>query len=216
MSIRQKTLDAIKAAALSIAVQRIGEDGRIGSAMSEGPFLEELKRLLPADFVTVISPPRAPRDLIVNGMRFNLKLTDCHTADNAASKPSLFWSITGQEYPYSSNWNDFLQKFQEAAAAGHVKKEREPMTEYHYLVKNKKTGEVLVKSVFDIHTYVSNASNDLQINWANEFAHPDYVAPDYMAKVQELLGAIQRSVREMIQRTEKFATADFGAILSSA
>ena len=209
----QETIAAIVTTARSIAVQRIGEDGRIGSAMSERPFLEELKRLLPPTYDVQISPPRAACDVMINGIRINAKLTDCKTSDNAANKPSLFWSITGEQYPYSSNWNQFLEKLMAAKAAGKIKAERDPMTEYHYLAKNKTTGEVLLKSVFDIHTYVSNPSNDLQINWGNEFAHADYVAPAYKRKVVELLGAIQRSVREMIERTQSFANAKFDELL---
>ena len=209
----QETIAAIKATAASIQVERIGEDGRIGSAMSEKPFLEELKRRLPTTYQVDISPPRAACDVMINGIRINAKLTDCKTADNAANKPSLFWSITGEQYPYSSNWNQFLEKLMAAKAAGKIKAERDPMTEYHYLAKNKTTGEVLLKSVFDIHTYVSNPSNDLQINWGNEFAHADYVAPDYKKKVAELLGAIQHSVREMISRTQSFANAKFDELL---
>jgi hypothetical protein len=209
----QETIAAIKAAAASIQVERIGEDGRIGSAMSEKPFLEELKRRLPPTYQVDLPRARAPQDVIINGIRINAKLTDCKTSDNAANKPSLFWSITGEQYPYASNWNHFLEKMVAAKAAGKIKAERDPMTEYHYLAKNKTTGEVLLKSVFDIHTYVSNPSNDLQINWGNEFAHADYVAPDYKKKVAELLGAIQRSVREMISRTQSFANAKFDELL---
>jgi hypothetical protein len=48
------------------------------------------------------------------------------------------------------------------------------MTEYHYLVINKNTNEMLLKSIFDIHTYKSNPCNDLQINWDNEFKNIEY------------------------------------------
>ena len=67
-----------------------------------------------------------------------------------------------------------------------------------------------MKSIFDIHTYVSNASNDLQINWKNEFLYSKYYTNDidYMKKVKELLISIQTSVKDMIERTKRFAYDD--------
>ena len=73
-----------------------------------------------------------------------------------------------------------------------------------------------MKPIFDIHTYVSNASNDLQINWKNEFAYSEYHTEeaDYLKKVQSLLVCIQKSVKEMIERTKRFAEADVGSLLT--
>jgi hypothetical protein len=75
---------------------------------------------------------------------------------------------------------------------------------------------VILKPIFDIHTYVSNASNDLQINWKNEFAQSEYRTEDadYTKKVHSLLVCIQKSVREMIDRTKRFADADMSALLN--
>ena len=91
---------------------------------------------------------------------------------------------------------------------------RDKSTEYHYLVKNKINGDVLFKSIFDIHTYISNPSNDLQINWKNEFENIKYKTRDdnYLEKVKELILTIQKSVKEMISRTKEFADADIGEI----
>jgi hypothetical protein len=204
----------------SIDIRKAGLDGRIDSAMQEGPFLTEVKRLLLIDhpeWDIVISPPRAACDFMVNSIRINLKLTDCKTSDNSMNKPSIYYSITGlTTYPYSSNWNDFLDKLLEAKNKNQIKLVRDKTTEYHYLVKNKITGDAIVKPVFDIHTYVSNPSNDLQINWKNEFANAAYELQeeDYSKKVYELLLCIQKSVQEMIGRTKKFAEADFKPILN--
>jgi hypothetical protein len=206
--------------AKSIDIRKVAADGRIDSAMQEVPFLTEVKRLLLADNPTwdvAISPPRASCDFMVNSIRINLKLTDCKTSDNSMNKPSIYYSITGQvKYPYSSNWNDFLEKLLEAKQNNQIKMARDKSTEYHYLVKNKLTGDVLLKPVFDIHTYVSNPSNDLQINWKTEFANIAYETLDdeYLKKVHELLLCIQKSVQEMIGRTKKFAEADFKPILN--
>lgn len=213
------TMAEILSAARAISIMKAGGDGRIDSAMKEGPFLEEMKKILlqkrPA-WDVVVSPPRASCDIMVNSVRINLKLTDCKSSDNSVNKPSIFYSITGNtNYPYSSNWNEFNDRLMSAKVNGEIKMERHKPTEYHYLVKNKITGDVLLKPIFDIHTYVSNASNDLQINWKNEFAHADYHVEDanYLKKVQDLLECLQKSVREMIERTKKFAEADVGSFL---
>jgi hypothetical protein len=62
---------------------------------------------------------------------------------------------------------------------------------------------------------VSNPSNDLQINWKNEFIHSEYHTEDidYLKKVESLLVCIQKSVKEMIERTNKFAEADIASLL---
>lgn len=194
------------------------EDGRIDSAMKETPFLNELKkRLLDSkpSWEVVISPPRASCDIMVNSIRINLKLTDCKSADNSVNKPSIYYSITGlTTYPYSSNWNEFLEKLNEAKNQNKIKKIRDRSTEYHYLVKNKINGDTLLKPIFDIHTFVSNPSNDLQINWKNEFINKDYVSTDYINKVHSLLLCIQKSVKDMIEKTRKFAETDFKDILN--
>ena len=155
---------------------------------------------------------------MVNTVRINLKLTDCKSADNSVNKPSIFYSITGlTTYPYSSTWNEFKERLENAKVAGHIKQSRHRPSEYHYLVKNKLTGDTLLKPIFDIHTYVSNPSNDLQINWKNEFEHISETTDDsdYKKKVGSLLITIQRSVKEMIARTEKFAVADIGSLLAA-
>jgi hypothetical protein len=215
------TISEIKAASLLLGTSRSGcGDGRIDSAMKETPFLNEMKRVLlekHPDWEVVISPPRASCDIMVNSIRINLKLTDCKSSDNSVNKPSIYYSITGlTTYPYSSNWNDFLDRLTDAKTKSQIKKQRYKPTEYHYLVKNKLTGDVLLKPIFDIHTYVSNASNDLQINWKNEFAHSEYHTEeaDYVKKVESLLLCIQKSVKEMIERTKRFAEADVGSLLT--
>jgi len=214
------TISEIKSASLLVGTNRSGcGDGRIDSAMKELPFLNELKRVLlekHPDWDIIISPPRASCDILINSIRINLKLTDCKSSDNSVNKPAIYYSITGlTTYPYSSNWNEFLDKLVEAKNNNQIKKVRDRATEYHYLVKNKITGDVLLKSIFDIHTYVSNASNDLQINWKNEFANIDDYTEDeyYLKKVRFLLVCIQKSVKEMIERTQRFADADIWSLI---
>lgn len=221
------TISEIKSVATTVGVAKSeSDDGRIDSAIKETPFLNEMKRILLAEHPTwdvQISPPRASCDIMVNTIRINLKLTDCKSSDNSMNKPSIFYSITGlTTYPYSSNWNDFIERIRDAGLAHQIKKQRHKPTEYHYLVKNKLTGDVLLKPVFDIHTYVSNPSNDLQINWKNEFLHSDYHIDEsgddrdakYLKKVEELLLCIQKSVKEMIERSKRFAEADIRSLLA--
>lgn len=212
----ENTISEINRVARSIRVDRTEGDGRIDSATSETPFLELLmKKLLETNpvWVIVIPPARAFCDIIINNVQINLKLTDCKSSDNSCNKRAVYYSITGSlDYPYSSSWNDFFARLKSADK----KKVRDVATEYHYLVKNKITGDVLLKPMFDIHTYVPNASNDLQINWKNEFAHADYrlADSDYEQKVVSLLQCIQTSVRQMIERTRDFAYADMGALMA--
>jgi hypothetical protein len=214
--------------AKTISIDRSSADGRIDSAIKEGPFLEALKEKLlelEPDWTIVISPPRASCDIMINQIRINLKLTDCRSADNSVNKPAIYYSITGQtDYPYSSTWNDFLGHLEAAKAANKIKMERDKTTEYHYLVKNKITGDVILKPIFDINTYISNPSNDLQINWKNEFAaagalaqqEPEQKPQDYLKKVESLLLCLQKSVRLMIERTQKFAEADIAGLITVA
>lgn len=214
------TIAEIEFVAKSICVKKTDCDGRIDSAIKEMPFLKEVSRLLlekHPEWKIVISPPRASCDIMINSIKINLKLTDCKSSDNSVNKPSIYYSITGlTTYPYSSNWNEFLDRLAEAKTEDHIKKTRDKLTEYHYLVKNKLTGDVLLKPIFDIHTYVSNASNDLQINWKNEFASSEYHTKneDYENKVKSLLKCIQKSVKEMIERTKRFADADIDVLFS--
>lgn len=214
------TISEVKSVAKAIGVKKADCDGRIDSAMKETPFLNEMKRVLlekHPDWEVVLSPPRAPCDFMVNSIRFNLKLTDCKSSDNSMNKQSIYFSITGlTAYPYASNWNYLHDRLADAKTKNQIKKQRYKPTEYHYLVKNKLTGDVLLKSIFDIHTYVSNPSNDLQINWKNEFACSEYHIEDadYLKKVQSLLVCIQKSVKDMIDRTKRFAEADVCSLLT--
>lgn len=218
MQLYKQTISEIVSISRKIQVQKYQNDGRLESAIKEGPFLEELKIQLLAkypDWEIIISPPRAFCDVKINSIPINLKLTDCKTADNCVNKSAIFFSITGStSYPYSSTWNDFWKRLQDAKSRNEIKMIRHKPTEYHYLVKNKATGDVLLKPIFDIKTYLSNPSNDLQINWKNEFINASYVTDDthYLKKVQELLACLQKSVQDMISRTKNFADADFNEL----
>jgi hypothetical protein len=212
------TISEITNVAKTINIQKSGSDGRVESLLKEGPFLVELKETLLKKYplwVIAITPPRASCDIMVNQIRINLKITECKYSDDAMSKPSVYYSITGNtDYPYSSTWNDFLFRLEEAKSKNQIKRVRDRSSEYHYLVKNKLSGDVLLKSIFDIHTYNSNPSNTLQVNWKNEFKHRDYFVNDeeYIDKVQSLMHCIQKSVKEMIDRSSKLADSDISSL----
>jgi len=193
-------------------------DGRINSAIKEIPFLEKMKEILlekNPDWVIEIPKCRAFYDIMINSILINLKLTDCKSSDNCVNKRSIYYSITGcLDYPYSSTWNDFLEQLKQAQAAKQIKQKRNKSTEYHFLVKNKITGDVLLKPIFDIHTFISNPSNDLQINWKNEFKFK-VVDCEYLIKVEELLVCVQNSVRSFIERTQEFANYDLTSLLGN-
>ena len=82
---------------------------------------------------------------------------------------------------------------------------------------NKKDTNILVKSIIDIHTYKSNPSNILQINWQAEFNFIDYVTSDeeYITKITSLFITIQRSIKQSITNMIKFADADINTIIIS-
>jgi adenine-specific DNA-methyltransferase len=87
------------------------------------------------------------------------------------------------------------------------KTERNYNTEYHYLVVNKNDGQILLKSIFDIHEFKTNPSNILQINWSNELKHIDFVTlnSEFNTKIQQLLKTIQTSVIKDIENKKTFA-----------
>jgi hypothetical protein len=195
---------------ISLSFSKEG-DGRITSAIKETEYLMELQKGLAERHPTLtfeLQPvERWWWDFRVNNIPFNLKLTTGGT-DNAFNKVAILFSILGKEVEKRNmNYNQFYKVLKE----GVKKPQRDPMTEYHYLVVQKQTGKVLLKSIFDIHSFKPNPCNDLQINWTNEFNHIDYRTSDenYTKKVQELLQTIQTSVKQAMASMIEFANADF-------
>lgn len=194
------------------------EDGRSQSSNLESVVLTMIKTHLLQKhpwWCIEIQKSRSFCDVVVNGICINLKLTEGKSADNSASKKGIFYSMTGLEtYPATSTWDYFYKQLRQAKQNGQFKQTRYKPTEYHYLVIHKGSpGRVLLKAIFDIHTYRSNPSNDLQIQWNHEFAHADHVTKEtlYGEKVVSLLKTLQKSVKDKIATIEQFAEADFGA-----
>jgi len=76
---------------------------------------------------------------------------------------------------------------------------------------NKSNGNVLFKSLLDIHSYKTNPCNILQINWRHEFDNIDYKTNDdeYKNQIKKLLGCVQTSIKQDIQSKIDFANAVF-------
>ena len=162
-------------------------DGRLTSAVKEREYLNLLEKGLKENHPSLrFEYQRVDRwwwDLRVNGIPINLKLTTGGT-DNAFNKVAIIYTISGSEIEKKNmNFNQFLKTIKEC----HKKPERNHMTEYHYLVVDKNSGKVLLKSILDIHTFKTNPCNDLQINWSNEFNNIEFVTPDlnFKEKIQE-------------------------------
>jgi len=185
-------------------------DGRITSSIKETEYLSLLEKRLKETHpkLEFETQPRERYwwDFRVNKIPFNLKLTTGGT-DNAFNKVAIIYSISGIEIKNKNmNYNKFFKILKEYPK----KNTRDRMTEYHYLVINKTNGKVLVKSIFDIHSYKSNPSNDLQIDWSNEFKYIEFVIPDMNVKekIQELIKTIQISVQKAIAGMIEFSNAD--------
>ena len=182
-------------------------DGRIDSAVKEGAYIDALKTGMAVGYPHMKFEKGVGRywwDLRIGGLAINLKLTGNNSSDNSFNKKSVIYSVTGKEVTENMNFNQFWAHLEGAE----WKKARDPMSEYHYLVVNKMTGRVLLKSIFDIRAYVTNPSNILQINWTVEFAHVEYESNDVSAKISELLRAIQTSVRQNYENSKKFIDAE--------
>lgn len=196
-------------------INRIGidgnkhDDGRIVSALNEREVLDQLKnKLLELNPETQIIIPKHRHwfDIMIDELPINLKLTTGGT-DNAFNKNAILFSLTGRtEETICGSFDRLFHKIQEYK----LKPIRNKLTEYHYLVINKRTGQFLLKSIFDICTYVANPCNILQINWKNEFANPDHETNqrEYPGKVKQLIETIQKSVQMDIDSKKTFATMD--------
>ena len=203
-----RTIAAIRTACATIRMTFAGGgDGRVESSVKEGPYLDALKTALGPDHTVEISPPRFWHDVLIDGIPFNLKLTECASADNMFDKVAIHYTITGQVLT-KKNMN--FDTWWSGLVAATKKTVRDPATEYHFIVVNKRTGAALVKSLIDIHSYKKNPCNILQIGWANEFANAGYevATADYREKVRELLGTIQASLLQRRASEDEFCKAD--------
>jgi len=206
-------VQAIKNECAKINLTYSKGDGRLTSAVKEREYLDKLENGLKINHPSLkFEHQPVDRwwwDFRVNGLTINLKLTTGGT-DNAFNKVAIHYIISGIELG-KKNMN--FNKFWETIKGCPKKTQRDRMTEYHYLVVDKNTGAILMKSILDIHSFKSNPCNDLQINWKNEFNHIDFLTPDteFKGKIKELLKAVQTSVKQAIEGMKEFANADIDA-----
>ena len=181
-------------------------DGRITSAIKEKEYLSRLEtglKLNNPDIEIIIPKERFWYDIKINDIPINLKLTSGGT-DNVFNKVAILYTITGEEVDRKSmNFNKWF-----SLILDYKKKEtRDYLTEYHYLVVNKNSGKVILKSILDIDTFKSNPCNILQINWNNEFKKSS-TTTDFNSKINQLLKTVQKSVRQAIEGMNNFSNAD--------
>jgi hypothetical protein len=214
----RQTIEAIKTVCANINLTYSAEgDGRITSAVKETEYLDALERGLQAHVAdSEFAPFQIGRpkdrfwyDIKINEIPINLKLTMGGT-DNAFNKIAILFTISGEEnLKKNMNYNTWFSLIQKCRK----KEVRDHATEYHYLVVDKHSGQVLLKSILDIHTYKTNPCNILQINWAHEFRQAEYAISDadFKGKMGVLLKTIQTSIRQAIAGMDEFAGADIDA-----
>ena len=182
-------------------------DGRITSAIKETEYLDLLSAGLKAvdSRIEIVRPrDRAWFDIRIQGIPINLKISSGGT-DNAFNKTAVVFTLTGKELTKKNiNFNKWYAEIKKSER----KSTRDKNTEYHYLVVDKETHRVLLKSILDIHTYKTNPCNILQINWDNEFRNSEYACEDHVKKGTELLKTIQTSLRQQIDSMKEFCEAD--------
>jgi hypothetical protein len=206
-----QTLADIRAACGRIRIDfSTAGDGRLCSAADEDVYLPRLKSELGSSHVVVIPPARTWADIFIDDIPFNLKLSACESADNAFNRQAILFTLTGKKHGRTNlNFKDMWEHLTTVP----WKAVRDKRTEYHYIAVNKQTGEALVKSILDIHTYVINAalSNVLQINWKNEFLHRDHAIADadFTEQGRKLVRACQEAVRRALANLTDFANAGF-------
>jgi hypothetical protein len=185
-------------------------DGRLESAIKESEYLKELKKVMDDEYPLisfVIPNPKSRKwyDVSISNIPINLKFTNGGT-DNVFNKISVFFSITGEECKNNMNF----QEWYEILSLTPRKKIRNRMSEYHFLVIEKNTKNILLKSIFDIKNYKTNPCNILQINWKNEFLNRNYLIDDeiYPLKILELLSTIQKSLKQEYESKKSFIHAN--------
>ena len=184
-------------------------DGRITSAIKEKEYLDILEKNITKEYpsITITRPKeRFWYDIRINNIPINLKLTTGGT-DNAFNKIAIYYTICGLELTKKNmNYNQWYKLIKEC----NKKTKRDHATEYHYLVVDKDSGKIILKSILDIHSYKTNPCNILQINWKNEFTNIKYTIENeqFNEKIQELMKAIQKSIKQSVESMKQFIEAD--------
>ncbi len=202
----QETINKIKMVCSRIILHDPKKnDGRDDSKDLEISVIKELIKYIP-DIQIEIPPPRSWFDIKIDGLFFNIKITSGKCGDNAYNKKAVLYTLTGDDScPNVMNHNEFFQFL----SSKELKKTRDYRSEYHYIVLFKDSpGKYLVKSIIDIHKYIPNASNNIQINWSKEYSQQHYETTQekYQEKVISLLESIQDSLKK--RNEEQFINAN--------
>lgn len=187
-------------------------DGRIDSAIKEGEILRQLKENLlkidsSIDMEICDAKTRNWYDFAIKNVPFNLKITNGGT-DNVFNKQSIFYTLTGKVCPNNLNFNQWIKIIQETQH----KIKRDEWTEYHFLVIDKSSKRVIVKSILDIQTFKTNPCNIMQINWKNEFKNQSYQCEDLKTKITQIFQTIQSSLMKEHQTKCEFIKTDFTSL----
>ena len=208
-----RTISVIKEACAKINLCYAStDDGRIVSAVKEKEYLFHLERemcIIDPEVRVEHPKERFWYDVLIDDIPINLKITTGGT-DNAFNKLAILYTISGStNYKKNTNYNEWFKALHECTK----KQVRDRTTEYHYLVVDKETGNILLKSILDIHSFKSNPCNILQINWRHEFKEMNYSTPDeeFNQKMVELVKTIQKSIIQAISGMTEFAEADISA-----
>ena len=194
------------------------KDGRCDSAVKEDDVLDKIALYLSENHPTVVfekqPQPRWWWDFRINGIPFNLKLTSCKSYDNAFNKTALYYSIVGKEPTKTPGaYNDLWKKLKSIKC----KDCRDKTTEYHYLSVDKRNGNALIRSLFDVVHIKGNPSNDLQVHWGKEFGVKDRDIPEITHKecVAKVIGILQEALLKKINTIKLFAEGDIDDIFKS-
>lgn len=206
-----ETLDAVLNAAKTITLSYPhDQDGRITSAVSELPFIKKLKEIMGDAFDFEIPKTRHWYDCKVNGIHINVKITAARSGDDAFNKKSLLLTWGGRvPEKEPGNFNNLIEILKNTPQYA----ERDPFKEYYFLVVYKKTGDVILKSLLDVKTYICNISGRVvQINWKNELKDRDYKCSDRKTKSMELLRVVHTACRRQTENMIQFVNFDIESL----
>jgi len=184
------------------------KDGRLDSANLESKFLNDLQGSFKKNYPSFdfeIPKNRHWYDVKINNIPINLKITS-GGRDNAFNKVSILYTICGEEIDKKhmnfNSWWDEIEKCNK-------KDVRDKKSEYHYLVVDKNSSNIMFKSILDISEYHTNPCNILQIDWKNEFNNMNYSIEDkdFKKKINILLKTIQTSVKQDVESKMKLVNA---------
>lgn len=156
-------------------------DGRLNSMHAEAVVIKRIREVLSHDAIVQIPSARSWHDISIKWPEisvpyyFNIKVSN-GGQDNAFNKKALVWSFSSMlesDIPNAMTINTMHDLiFNNGRVHGRGRTMRSPGNsgEYFYLYVDKRDSTVIIKSLCDIQSWVSNPQNILQINWTKEKA----------------------------------------------